>query len=167
MTTPLWIGGVIASAVLGLLLGWWLERLRLKRAKADAETEAARIRQAAEADSERIRKAAELAGKEEAYRARQDWEREEDRRREEMDRAERRMEERLSALDRKYDLLDEKEKAVSQREQEIEQLVLLVVAEGAQLDQELDPGLVAHRGGPEQIANVEDIYPADLEVMLE
>lgn len=134
MTTPLWIGGVIASAVLGLLLGWWLERLRLKRAKADAETEAARIRQAAEADSERIRKAAELAGKEEAYRARQDWEREEDRRREEMDRAERRMEERLSALDRKYDLLDEKEKAVSQREQELEQRSQQVVQEQREVE---------------------------------
>ncbi len=134
MTTPLWIGGVIASAVLGLLLGWWLERLRLKRAKADAETEAARIRQAAEADSERIRKAAELAGKEEAYRARQDWEREEDRRREEMDRAERRMEERLSALDRKYDLLDEKEKAVSQREQELEQRTQQVAQEQREVE---------------------------------
>jgi ribonuclease Y len=132
---PLWIGGVLASAVLGLLLGWWLERIRLKRAKADAETEAARIRQAAEADSERIRKAAELAGKEEAYRARQDWEREEDRRREEMDRAERRMEERLTALDRKYDLLDEKEKAVGAREQELDQRSQLVAREAQEVGQ--------------------------------
>ncbi|HET9438550.1 MAG TPA: ribonuclease Y [Longimicrobiales bacterium] len=135
MTTPLWIGGVIASAVLGLLLGWWGERLRLKRAKADADTEAARIRQAAEADSERIRKAAELAGKEEAYRARQDWEREEDRRREEMDRAERRMEERLTALDRKYDILDEKEKVVGQREHELEQRSHAVAREAQEVEQ--------------------------------
>ena len=129
MTTPLWIGAAVVAAVLGLLLGWWLERLRLKRAKADAETEAARIRQAAESDSERIRKAAELAGKEEAYRARQEWEREEDRRREEMDRAERRMEERLTALDRKYDILDEKEKVVGERERELEQRSHLVARE--------------------------------------
>ena len=134
MTTPLWIGGAIAAAVLGLLLGWWLERLRLKRAKADAETEAARIRQAAEADSERIRKAAELAGKEEAYKARQDWEREEDRRRKEMDQAERRMEERLTALDRKYDILDEKEKVVGERERELEQRSHFVARETQEVE---------------------------------
>ena len=133
MTTPLWSGVALAAAVLGLLLGRWLERLRLERAKADAETEAARIRQAAEADSERIRKAAELAGKEEAYQARQEWEREEDRRREEMDRAERRMEERLSALDRKYDILDEKEKLVGEREHELEQRSHLVAREGQEV----------------------------------
>ena len=134
MTTPLWIGATMVVAVLSLLLGWWLERLRLKRAKADAETEAARIRQAAEADSERIRKAAELAGKEEAYRARQEWEREEDRRREEMDRAERRMEERLSALDRKYDILDEKEKLVGERERELEQRSHSVARESQEVE---------------------------------
>jgi ribonuclease Y len=135
MNTPLWIGGVVASAVLGLLLGWWLVRLQLKRAKADAETEAARIREAGEADSERIRKAAELAGKEEAYRARQEWEREEDRRREEMDRAERRMEERLTALDRKYDILDEKEKVVGERERELEHRSHLVAREAQDIEQ--------------------------------
>ena len=135
MNTPLWIGGVIASAVLGLLLGWWLVRLQLKRAKADAETEAARIRAAGEADSERIRKAAELAGKEEAYQARQEWEREEDRRREEMDRAERRMEERLIALDRKYDILDEKEKVVGERERELEGRSHLVAREAQEVEQ--------------------------------
>src|SRR5687767_7098611 len=134
MNTPLWIGGVIASAVLGLLLGWWLERLRLKRAKADAETEAARIRQAAEADSDRIRKAAELAGKEDAYKSRQEWEREEDRRREEMDRAERRMEERLTALDRKYDILDEKEKSVGERERDVEQRVQAVTRDAQDVE---------------------------------
>jgi ribonuclease Y len=150
MNTPLWIGGVIASAVLGLLLGWLLERSRLKRAKADAETEAARIRQAAEADSDRIRKAAELAGKEEAYKARQDWEREEDRRREEMDRAERRMEERLTALDRKYDLLDEKEKAVSEREGELEKRSHAVAREA----QEVDQLVQAARGKLESLAGL-------------
>src|SRR5687767_13855042 len=124
MSTPLWIGGIIAAAILGVVIGWWLERARLRRAKADAESEGARIRlaatSAAEADADRIRKAAELAGKEEAYRAKQEWEREEGRRREEADRADRRIQERLTALDRKYDSLDEKEKALDDRDKDVE-----------------------------------------------
>jgi ribonucrease Y len=120
MSTPLWIGGVVAAVVLGALISLWLERSRLRRVKADAESIAVGVRQAAESDADRIRKAAELAGKEEAYRAKQEWEREEGRRREEVDRAERRMEERLTGLDRKYDILDEKEKALEGREHELE-----------------------------------------------
>ena len=38
---------VVGALALGWLAGWWAERLRLKRAKASAEHEAARIREAA------------------------------------------------------------------------------------------------------------------------
>ncbi len=135
MTTPLWVGGIVVAAFLGALISLWLERARLKRAKLDAESEGARIRQAADADAERIRKAAELAGKEEAYRAKQDWEREEGRRREEVDRAERRLEERLSALDRKYDILAEKEQALEGRDREVEQRLQAVGRDKAEAEQ--------------------------------
>ncbi|MGQ0561596.1 MAG: ribonuclease Y [Gemmatimonadota bacterium] len=134
MSTPLWIGGIAAAAILGVVIGWWLERTRLRRAKADAESERARILQSAEADADRIRKAAELAGKEEAYRAKQEWEREEGRRREEADRAERRIEERLSSLDRKYDILDEKEKVLDDREKDIGQRLQAVAADKAEAE---------------------------------
>src|SRR5688500_10041108 len=120
MNSPMLIGAVIGSVLLGLLLGWALERTRLKRAKADAVSLAAEIRATAERDVERIEKAAELAGKEEAYRAKQDWEQEEARRREEIERAERRVEERRTSLDRKYDILDEKDRSLGSREKEIE-----------------------------------------------
>jgi ribonucrease Y len=113
----------LAAAIGGILLvvlGWGVERLRLKRARAGAEEEAARIRRAAEEDADRARKAAELAGKEAAYQARQDWEREEARRREDVERAERRLEERRSSLDRKFDLLDQKEQGLELRERELE-----------------------------------------------
>jgi ribonucrease Y len=113
----------LAAAIGGILLvvlGWGVERLRLKRARAGAEEEAARIRRAAEEDADRARKAAELAGKEAAYQARQDWEREEARRREDVERAERRLEERRSSLDRKFDLLDQKEQGLEQRDRELE-----------------------------------------------
>ena len=150
MSTPLWIGGVAAAAILGVVITLWLERARLRRAKADAESLAARIQQSAEADADRIRKAAELAGKEEAYRAKQEWEREEGRRREEVDRAERRIEERLNALDRKYDILDEKEKVLDDREREVEQRLSLVAADKA----EAERLVAATRGKLESLAGL-------------
>ncbi|MGH7443596.1 MAG: ribonuclease Y [Longimicrobiales bacterium] len=114
--------GVIAigAVIVGTLAGWLIERTRLQRRQADAESVAARIRDEANADAERTRRDAELAGKEEAYRARQEWEREEARRREDLERGEQRVEERRTGLDRKVDLLDEKERAVGERERALE-----------------------------------------------
>ncbi|HEX7091386.1 MAG TPA: ribonuclease Y [Longimicrobiales bacterium] len=121
METQILMGALVVGALVGgLLLGRLAERRRLERAKATAEDEAARIRGAAEQDAERIRKSAELEGKEAAYRAKEEWEREEARRREELERIERRLEERQAALDRKYDILDEKEEQLETRERELE-----------------------------------------------
>lgn len=121
MDSPLLLGVIaVGAALVGVLAGWWLERRRLQRHKADAESVAARIREEAGAEAERLKRAAELKGKEEAYRAREDWEREEARRREDLERAEQRIEERRSALDRKYDLLDGKERQVADRESALE-----------------------------------------------
>jgi ribonuclease Y len=116
MNTTVLVAVAIGAALLGILVGWGVERIRLTRAKAGAETVAARIRELAEQDGERVRKAADLAGREAAFRAKEEWEREEARRREDVERAEQRLEERRSALDRKYDVLDEKERQVEQRE---------------------------------------------------
>ena len=121
METPLLIGAVaFGSVLLGALLGYWILQTRAQRRKLDAESQAARVLEAANADVERIRHGAELAGREEAYRAKQEWEREETRRREELDRAEGRIEERRSSLDRKYDLLVEKDRQVEERQRELD-----------------------------------------------
>jgi ribonucrease Y len=129
MDTPLLIGAVAGSVLLGAVLGWWIVQLRARRARQDAESQAARILQAADADVERIRRAAELAGREEAYRAKQEWEREEARRREELERAESRIEERRGSLDRKYDLLVERDRQLEARLKELE-------SRGEELDQQ-------------------------------
>lgn len=129
MTTPFLIGvTAVGSAILGILIGWAGERLRLKRARATAQEEAGRIRRNAEEEAERLRKAAELAGREAAFRAKEEWEREEARRREEVERTERRLEDRLMSLDRKYDLLEGKERALEERESEVERLAGAVQA---------------------------------------
>jgi ribonucrease Y len=121
-----WVVGIAALAF-GVILGWWGERLRLKRHRASAEEEATRILRGAEEDADRLRKAADLAGREAAFRAKEEWEREESRRREEVERAERRLEERLTSLDRKFDVLGEKERQLEEREQGVE-------ARGRELD---------------------------------
>lgn len=134
MDIPWLIGVAVGAGLLGLVLGSAWVRLRLKRAKADAESLAASIKAAAQQDVERIRRAAELAGKEGAYRAKEEWEREEGRRREEIERAERRVEERRTALDRKYDILDEKDKVLGARERELEQRHVAVQREGQEAE---------------------------------
>ena len=90
MDSPLLLGALaVGAALVGVFAGWWLERSRLKRHRADAESVAARIREEAGAEAERLKREAELEGREEAYRAREEWEREEARRREDLERAER------------------------------------------------------------------------------
>ncbi|HSJ09736.1 MAG TPA: ribonuclease Y [Longimicrobiales bacterium] len=121
MNDALLIGvAVVAAALLGVPVAYSILQSRAKRRREDAESQAARILEAANADVERIRHAAELAGREEAYRAKQEWEREEGRRREELDRAESRIEERRSSLDRKYDLLVEKDRQLEDRHKDME-----------------------------------------------
>ncbi|CAN5681544.1 ribonuclease Y [soil metagenome] len=120
MITPLLIGAAVGSFLLGTALGWWILQTRARHRRLDAESEAGRILAAANADVERIRHAAELAGREEAYRAKQEWEREETRRREEMERSEGRIEERRTSLDRKYDLLVEKDRQMEVRQKELD-----------------------------------------------
>ncbi len=110
------VTAALIALIVGAVIGRAVEHARLRRRKADAESESARILDGARQDGERLRKAAELAGREEAVRAREEWEREEGRRREEVERAEKRIEERRSALDRKYDILDEKERELEGRE---------------------------------------------------
>jgi ribonucrease Y len=117
----------IVAALIGAFAGRAMEQARLRRARASAEEEHARILAQAEQDAENLRKAEILAGKEEGFRAKEEWEREEARRRDEIERAERRLEEREETLDRKFLVLDEKVQAqdqrvaqTTQREQEVE-----------------------------------------------
>ncbi len=124
----------LVFATIGFILGWSVERLRLKRARATAEEEAKRIVAAAEADADRVRKAAELAGREAAYQAKEAWEREEARRREEIQELERRLDERRDSLDRKFDLLDQKEALLDERDRELDARLTAVEQKAAEYE---------------------------------
>ena len=146
MTNTAWLPAagillfVIASAVsylLGRKFGGRAEVRRQQQAHTTAEDTAKRIVGEAARESESLRKTAVLTGKEELIRLREDWELEVRSRREEVEREERRVSDRDTLLDRKYELLEQRERegtrridelagreqAVGQREQELEKLL--------------------------------------------
>jgi len=146
MTNTAWLpaAGIllfaIASAVsylIGRKLGGRAELRRQQQAHTTAEDAAKRIVGEAEREAQSLRKTAVLTGKEELIRLREEWEVDVRGRREEVEREERRVSDRDSLLDRKYELLEQRERegtrridelagreqAVAQREQELEKLL--------------------------------------------
>lgn len=111
---------LLVGGAVGMYVGAGRERSRQEREKAEARDEASRILARARDESEALRRAAELQGKEESYRLREAWEKEENRRREEMERSERRLAERSDSLDRKFDLLNERDRQQEARSRELE-----------------------------------------------
>ncbi|MEX2583743.1 MAG: ribonuclease Y [Gemmatimonadota bacterium] len=109
----------VLAAAAGFFGGRSAERSRLRRSRATAEEEAARIVAGAEQEAETLRKAEILAGKEAGFKAKEEWEREETRRRDEIERAERRIQEREETLDRKFLLLEEKVQGQDERAESI------------------------------------------------
>jgi ribonuclease Y len=125
MGSPLaWLAavlGVLVGGAVGFALARRQERARREREKAAAQDEASRILQRAEEEAESRRRSAELAGKDAAIQLREAWEREEARRREDLERAERRAEERADGLDRKFDVLNEREVGLESRGRELDE----------------------------------------------
>jgi len=119
MTNTVWVSAagillfVIASAVFfffGKKFGRRAELRRQEQAHSTAEETAKRILGDAERESESLRKTAVLSGKEELIRLREEWEVEVRGRREEVERDERRVVDREGQLNRKYDLLEQRER---------------------------------------------------------
>ncbi|MGH7647994.1 MAG: ribonuclease Y [Gemmatimonadaceae bacterium] len=109
---------VLAVAVffiLGRVAGRSAERRTQAAAKATAEETATRITDDARREAETLRKSAIVSGKEEMIKLREAWEGDASKRREELALAERRMQERETGLDRKYDILDQRDKELGRR----------------------------------------------------
>lgn len=164
---------VVASAaffIFGRKAGTGAERERQAAAKATAEETAKRILSDAEKESENLRKSAVVSGKEELIKLRENFEVEVRGRREEVEREERRLTERENVLDRKFDLLENRdkefakrasdfgrrEKSVSDREAELEKLIN---DERRRLEQMA--GLSAQDAKAELIRRIEEEAQAD------
>ena len=114
------LGGlsIVAAAaffILGRRLGAKGEIARQAVAKATAEQTATRIVGEAEREAEASRKGAVLAGKEELMKLREAFENESRSRRGEIEHEEKRFQEREVSLDRKMDLLEQRDRDVTRR----------------------------------------------------
>jgi ribonucrease Y len=119
VVTAVGLAALLAGLGLGVFLGRRREVRRREVERAEARDEATRILDRARQDAEAVRKEGQLQGREEAIRLRDEWEREETRRREELERSERRISERSDALDRKFDLLNERDRTQEDRAREL------------------------------------------------
>src|SRR5512145_878055 len=108
-----------AAFFVGRRLGRQGEISRQAAARATAEETSRRIVGEAERESESLRKSAVIAGKEELIKLREAWEVEARKRREEVEREEKRVQERESILDRKFDVLEQREKETGRRASEL------------------------------------------------
>jgi ribonuclease Y len=179
MTQTAWLAAagfilfVVACAAfffIGRRLGTKAETTRHAEARSGAEQSAKRILDEAAREAESLRKTSVLSGKEELIGLREEWEQEARKRREEIEREERRVQERESLLNRKYELLEQREKegasqaaalkgrreAIDAREQE---LTKLVGEERRRLEQLA--GLTAQEAKAELIQRLEDEAQAD------
>jgi len=159
MTNTAWLPAagilllVVASAVfffVGRRFGGRTELKRQVLAHTTAEETAKRIVGDAQREAESLRKTAVLSGKEELIRLREEWELEVRGRREEVEREERRVSDREGQLNRKYDLLEQRERDTARRTES------LAAREGTLTarEQELDKLLGEERRRLEQLAGI-------------
>ena len=163
-------GSAVAFFFVGRKSGRAAEGLARKAAGEAAEQVARRIIGDAEREADGLRKQAVLGGKEEAMRAREAWESEARRRRDEAEKEEKRLQEREVVLDRKFEVIEtrdkevarrasdlgRKEKTVDERQQELDKLV---GEERRRLEQLA--GLSAQEAKAELIRRMEEEAQAD------
>lgn len=143
----------VAAAVfffVGKKAGTSGELARQAQAKATAEETAKRVLDDAARESESLRKSAVLSGKEELIRLREDWELEARKRREEIESEEHRVQEREGLLNRKYDLLEQREKDAANRVADVARRLDALQSR----EQELDRLMADERRRLEQLAGL-------------
>ncbi len=109
----------VAMVLVGLAIGWAIERQRQNRLKKQAEDEAKRLLREAGREIEARRKEAELEVKDKMLQARTEFEQETRARKEELQALDRRLNQREEILDRKLEVLDRRDRESASKEQEI------------------------------------------------
>ena len=136
MTSTAWLAaaGILLFAIAGAVffyigrkLGRTAELARQQQARATAEETSKRILGEAEREAESLRKTGVLSGKEELMKLREEWEVEVRSRREEVEREERKVEDKEGQLNRKYDLLEQRERETTRRVETITVPILVGV----------------------------------------
>ena len=154
---------VVASAaffVIGRNTGRAAEVRRQAGAKATAEETSKRIVGEAERDAESLKKSALLSGREELMKLREGWEAEARARREEVEKEERRVQERETQLERKLDVLEQRDREVGRRASELGRREKTVQAR----EEELEKLVGEERKRLEAVANL-SIEQAKAELM--
>ena len=142
-------GSAIAFSV-GKKSGKNTEVAARKAAGDTAEQLAKRIVGDAEREADGLRKQAVLAGKEEAMRSREEWESEARRRREEVASEEKRVQERETTLDKKFEMVETRDKEIGRRASEVGRREKTLEEKQA----ELDKMIVEERRRLEQLAGL-------------
>jgi ribonuclease Y len=159
-----------AAFLLGGRRGQRKEQNLRENARESAEQMSKRLVGEAERDADALRKGAVLAGKEELIKLREEFEQDARRRREELTRDEKRHQERETALDRKFDVLDQRDKDIGKRVSEAARREKLVEEQQGDLDRMLGEekrrleqlaGMNAADAKAELIRRVEDEAMAD------
>jgi ribonuclease Y len=139
-----------ALFVLGRRIGIASENRRQAAAKTTAEETAKRITAEAEREAETLRKSAVVAGKEELIKLREAFEGEVRGRRSEVEREEKRIIDRETTLDRKFDILEQRDKDFSRRASEFGRREKTVV----EREHELEKLIADERQRLEQLAGI-------------
>ena len=125
----------VATFMVGRRGGTQAEIKRQQDANTTAEQTAKRLIGEATREAEALRKSAVLTGKEEALKQREHWEKEARGRREEVEREERRVLDKESALDRKFEILEQRDKDLGRRGSELGRREKTMADKQAELDQ--------------------------------
>ena len=164
---------LLASAaffILGRVLGRNAERRAQSAARTSAEETAKRIVDEATREADTLRKSAVVAGKEEVIKLRESWEGEVGKRRDEIERTEKRIQERETALDRKFEILDQRDKEIGRRASELGRKEKTVSEREVELDRMLGEerrrlealaGMSAEQAKAELIGRMEEQARAD------
>jgi ribonucrease Y len=164
---------LLASAaffILGRVAGRKAERRAQSVARATAEETAKRIVEEATREADTLRKSAVVTGKEEVIKLRESWEGEVGKRRDEIERAEKRLQERETALDRKFEILDQRDKEIGRRASELGRKEKSVSERDTELDRMLSEerrrlealaGMSADQAKAELIGRMEEQARAD------